>query len=248
MYESTTTTTNCNGSIVHGTDERSGSHKSKDGSASSPLRHIAVVSPPNCNDIGIDDNYHHHHHHPNSHEGNAIDGNNTDQPESSTIPSTRTSIVECGTALVTVATTTTPTPHRNNITSAFVPYTLGDQMDDDPTTTTGIIPTSPITTIHNPNQSMGRENPCNGCFLDTNNNFKNSDGDEIVVDDDNEKYTDLLCMEEILSLSDSNHSHRSFITNTSVPGDDNDDGETIHTWYDSGSTIVRFFGMNEFDV
>jgi hypothetical protein len=185
---------------------------------SSPMRHIAVVSPPNCNGKEIDDN---------NENNNTMSNSNNIGPKLGPEPSTRV-VPGC-------TTTSTTTISQRNATSAFVEYASCDQMDVDHTT----IPTSPIKMILD--QSQGNrtdteksDNMFHGCYT--------------KLDKFNEEnFSDLLCMEEILSLSDSNHSHRSFITNASThcyDQPDNDDAD-----YDNADdTITTMLCDSNFDV
>ena len=216
---------NSSSSIHSSTSSDTGSRKNK---SVSPMRHIAVVSPPNCNgQYNSNCNY-------NCNE--EVDGNNSNEmiytaddttdsyvgPESSstvTIPLTRTPLENVTTATTTskATTTTTQTPHRNT-TSAFISYT----------------------------PSSDQSNHQRHCIDNT------AEHSEDHVHDDNyndEKYTDLLCMEEILSLSDSNHSYQSLISNSNNKmyddNNDYDDETTTCTMYDTSLSMARFWEIDD---
>jgi hypothetical protein len=143
------------------------------------MRHIAVVSPPNCGGGGGSPYYHDH----------PID----DDDDNDDVDHTLQHEVSCRYGSIPDESATTNTNIHPNTTSAFSSYTT-------------VLPN------------------------DTNHN----DVNDWNKDD---SYTDLLCLEEILSLSDSHHSHQSCMTQQSSPDAASDD-MWFETWGNEGTTSI----------
>ena len=212
---SSTTKNSSTGSTTSYSSRRTRS-KSK---SASPMRHIAVVSPPNCSGSYSDDNSN------NKNESNnkSKDYNTClyDGPDSGTTPPIHNIIPDHNVA----ATTTTTKTHNRTATSAFISYTSKssnflERMDVDHSLATSL--------FHRESHCSDAKHGDDKCIV-----MNGTNQTDVDVHDANAKYTDLLCLEEILSLSDSNHSHWSFITSASGCDYDDCDDETTTMFCDS---------------